>query len=342
MQYIFTGSYTDPEETAGVRCFSVAPDRTALTQLCTADVYSPTYVLYHNNLLYAVGRGSSGSYVYTFSFDGKTLTERSRTPADPDSWLCHLSIVGNALYAAAYASGRLVRFALDANGIPSRKEILTYTGSGVHPRQEHSHIHSAFPSPDGTFLLVSDLGGDAIHNYRIQADGALTQVQKIVTPAGSGPRHLTYSADGTFVYAITELSARVIVYARDIQTGLLTQLQITDCAPQERPDDTLSADIHLSRDGRFLYASTRGADCMAVYTVLPDGKLAAPVFLPSYASGPRNFSFSPDGQFAVIGGQYSNNIAICPVDENTGMLSAPVCTAEMPQATCAQWVELDI
>ncbi|MDO5783538.1 MAG: lactonase family protein [Eubacteriales bacterium] len=340
MQYIFTGSYTAPEGTDGVRCFSVTPDG-MLTQLCTADVYSPTYVLYQDGLLYAVGRAGSGSCVHTFSFDGKMLTEHGRTPADPDSTLCHLSIVGNTMYAAAYGSGRLVRFALDADGIPDRTEIILYTDSSVHPRQEHSHIHSAFPSPDEKFLLVCDLGGDKIHNYQIHADGSLTELQQIITPAGSGPRHLTYSSDGTFVYAITELSAQVIVYARNTETGILTQVQITHCAPQERPDDTLSADIHLSKDGLFLYASTRGADCMAVYAVLPDGKLDTPVFLPSYASGPRNFSFSPNGYLAAIGGQYSNNIAICPVDCKTGTLSAPVCTAEMPQATCAQWVEVD-
>lgn len=340
MRYIFSGCYTSPDGRDGVRCFSVSPDGT-LTQLCAADVYSPTYVLYHRGLVYAVGRTGAGSCVHTFDFDGKTLTERSRTPADADSSLCHLSIVGHTMYAAAYGSGRLVRFALDADGIPDRTEIISYTGSGIHPRQEHSHIHSAFPSPDARFLLVCDLGGDNIYSYQIHADGSLTERQRIAAPAGSGPRHLTYSRDGTRVYAITELSAQVIVYRRDVETGTLTQMQITSCVPQEHPDDTLSADIHLSTDGHVLYASSRGADCMAVYPVLPDGMLGAPIFQPSYASGPRNFSLSPDGQFAVIGGQYSNNIVVCPIDRKTGMLRSPIHTAAAPRATRAQWVETD-
>ena len=339
MQYIFTGSYTAPDGAAGVRCFSVDADGT-LGQLCTADAYSPTYVLFHNHLLYAVGRDGRGSCVHTFAFDGKALTEISRVPADPDSSLCHLSIVENTLYAAAYGSGRLVRFTLDANGIPTRTEIRSYTGSSVHPRQAHSHIHSAFPSPDKRFLLVCDLGGDKMFNYQIQPDGALTEIQQIATPAGSGPRHVTYRHDSTFVYAITELSAQVIVYARDAETGLLEQLQLIDCVPPQRPADTLSADIHLSGDETYLYASSRGADCMAVCAVRADGTLDTPVFLPSHTSGPRNFSLSPDGRFAVIGGQYSNNIVVCPIDRSTGLLGAPVCTADMPQATCAAWVEV--
>lgn len=344
MQYIFTGSYTSPDGTDGVRCFSIDLDN-RLTQLCAADIYSPTYVLYHHGLLYAVGRNGKGSRLHTFSFDGKNLTAISTVPAVEDSTLCHLSIVGNTLYASAYGAGKLARFRLDENGIPSCREILAYQGGSVHPRQDHAHIHSAFPSPDKHFLLVCDLGSDRIYNYCIQPDGSLlpNPVQpEIVTPAGSGPRHLTYTRDGIYVYVITELSAQVLVYQRNVQTGILTQIQITDCVPQERPEDTLSADIHLSKDEHSLYASSRGADCMAIYAVQSDGTLRAPVYTSSYASGPRNFSLSPNGQLTVIGGQYSNNIVICPIDPNTGIPCEPISETEMPQATCAQWIEIDI
>lgn len=342
-KYIFCGSYTDAQGHAGVRCFSVASDNSHLIPLCTADVYSPTYVLYHNNLLYAVGRTQDGCCVHTFAFDGHTLSRLGRTDGPAGASLCHLSVVDSTLYAAAYKSGQLLRFPLDAQGIPQTPQVISYTGSGPHPRQERAHVHSAFPSPDNRFLLICDLGSDRIYNDIILPDGSLapnTMQQEQIAPAGSGPRHLTYSKDGTRVYVITELSAQVLVYRRDAKTGVLTQQQVVDCVPADRPDDTLSADIHLSSDEQFLYASSRGIDCIAIFRVQANGALDIPTYLPCCTSGPRHFSLSPDGQYTVISGQYSNNIAICPIHSATGLLAEPVCTAAMPQATCAQWVQL--
>ncbi len=340
MDYIFSGSYTDDNGIDGVRCFAVNADM-SLTQLCTADAVSPTYVLYQDGLLYAIGRTPTGCCIHTFSFDGHALTQVGFVHGPDDTGLCHLSIVGDMLYAAAYQAGLLLCCPLDADRLPTEPQIITYIGSGPHPRQEQPHIHSAFPSPDNRFLLVCDLGSDRIRSYRIDNESSLHPHEaqpEITAPAGSGPRHLTYSGDGTRVYVITELSAQVLVYARDPETGILTELQVTDCVPQQRPDDTLSADIHLSADGQFLYASSRGIDLMAMYRVLPDGSLEPPTYQSSFVSGPRNFCLSPDGKYAAIAGQYSNNIVLCAIDAQTGALSEPIFDAPMPQATRAQWV----
>ena len=121
---------------------------------------------------------------------------------------------------------------------------------------------------------------------------------------------------------------------------MLTELQITDCVPAVRPDDTLSADIHLSADEHYLYASSRGIDYMALYHVRDDGLLSEPFYLPVFTSGPRHFSFQPGGTHIVITGQYTNTIAVCPVDRRSGLYVAPVCEVTVPQATCAQWVEV--
>lgn len=342
MQYIFTGSYTNPDGLDGVRCFTVGSDG-SLTQLCTANAYSPTYVLYHNGLLYTSGRSDTGCCIHTFGFDGHSLTPLHRIDS-PGGSTCHVSVIGQMLYACNYFTGELLRCPLGSNGIPTGEiEHICYRGSGPHPRQDQPHIHSAFPSPDNRFLLVCDLGSDRIYNYCLDETGNLISnpaQTELAAPAGSGPRHLTYTKDGTYVYAITELSGQVLAYTRDTQTGVLTEKQIIDCIPAVHPEDTLSADIHLSHDEQFLYASSRGVDCMAVYRVQPDGLLSKPIYQSSFASGPRNFSISPDGTCAVIGGQYSNNLVICHIDPQTGLLSEPICEAAMPQATCAQWVEV--
>lgn len=342
MQYIFTGSYTDPDGKDGVRCFAASPDG-KLAQLCTADAYSPTYVLYHNGLLYTSGRAETGCCVRTFAFDGHSLTPLHRIDS-PGGSTCHVSVVGRTLYACNYFAGELLRCPLHADGIPTGEvERILYTGGGPHPRQDRPHIHSAFPSPDNRFLLVCDLGSDRIYSYCIENDGKLLPnpaQTELIAPAGSGPRHLTYNKAGTRVYVITELSAQILVYARDPETGVLTELQITDCVPAVRPDDTLSADIHLSADEHYLYASSRGIDYMALYHVRDDGLLSEPFYLPVFTSGPRHFSFQPGGTHIVITGQYTNTIAVCPVDRRSGLYVAPVCEVTVPQATCAQWVEV--
>lgn len=342
MQYIFTGSYTSPDGKDGVRCFAVSPDG-ILTPLCTANAYSPTYVLYHHGNLYTTGRCETGCCIRTFAFNGHSLTPVHCIDS-PGGSTCHISIVGDTLYACNYSNGELLRCQLDANGIPTGElQIISYTGSGPHPRQDQPHIHSAFPSPDNRFLLVCDLGSDRIYNYSIGPNGSLTPnvaQPEIITPAGSGPRHLTYSKDGTHVYAITELSAQVLAYHRDIETGILEQIQVTDCVPKERPDDTLSADIHLSDDEQFLYASSRGVNYMAVYHIRSDKMLSEPFYLPVFTSGPRHFSFQPDGEHIVITGQYTDTVVVCALDKRTGLYGKPICEVSVPQSTCAQWVEV--
>lgn len=342
MQYIFTGSYTGPDGKDGVRCFAVSPEG-KLTLLCTADAHSPTYVVYRDGLLYACGRTPSGCCVHTFSFDGRGLTPAHRLDA-PGGSLCHLSVVGHTLYASCYPGGALLRCPLGADGIPTGALARTvYTGGGAHPRQDGAHIHSAFPSPDNRFLLVCDLGSDRIYNYCIRPSGELVpnpEQAEIATAAGAGPRHLTYNREGTRVYAVTELSRQVLVYARDPETGLLYELQTSGCAPETAPADTLSADIHLSDDGHCLYASSRGADCIALFHVLEDGTLSEPFYLPSFTAGPRHFSFQPGGAHIVITGQYSGTVVVCPVDRRTGLYVPAIDQVSVPQATCAQWVEI--
>jgi 6-phosphogluconolactonase len=150
-------------------------------------------------------------------------------------------------------------------------QMSSHPASRVNPeRQMSAHVHSTVSSPDGRFVFSNDLGADRVFVYRfdpkanpdlplVPADPAFVQL-----PAGSGPRHLLFSADGKHAWLTMEMSAQVAVF--DYRDGRLEQTQSVDLAAGQPVSDKAAAALHASADGRFLYVSNRGtANQMLVF-----------------------------------------------------------------------------
>ena len=77
----------------------------------------------------------------------------------PGSGYCHITALGNLLYASGYSGGCLSGFDL---GTQKLRQFIQHEGQGPDPqRQERAHIHSAQPTPDGRGLFVADQIGRA-------------------------------------------------------------------------------------------------------------------------------------------------------------------------------------
>ncbi|MBQ3065954.1 MAG: beta-propeller fold lactonase family protein [Clostridia bacterium] len=171
---------------------------------------------------------------------------------------CHLSLVGDAVYAANYVSGSISKMPLDGSGITT----VTHEGRSVHPtRQDKPHTHYIAPTPDGKYLAVTDLGLDKIFVY----DMDLRPISEVMLPAGSGPRHLAYSSDGQYAYCADELSAMVSVLS--YSDGRFTYLADYDSLPENArasiENNNISAAIRFY-DG-YVYVSSRGHDSVTVF-----------------------------------------------------------------------------
>ncbi len=222
--------------------------------------------------------------------------------------------------------------------------VIQETGSSVDPqRQTHAYAHSINCDPTGTFAISCDLGCDRIFLYRFDAQtGKLSpgDPPSISTVPGSGPRHLTFSADGKFVYEINEMGSSVNVYAFDSGKGSLTLLQSITTLKNHGKGNT-SAEVQIDPTGRFLYASNRlTTNYLTIFRIdAQTAKLSLAGYQDSLGKTPRNFRIDPTGKYLLLANQDSNTLVLFSIDPRTGLLSPvgkPIPTVHGPM--CVKFV----
>jgi 6-phosphogluconolactonase (cycloisomerase 2 family) len=200
--------------------------------------------------------------------------------------------------------------------------------SKVNPeRQASSHVHSALPTPDGKYVVTSDLGADKMLVFSYDGDRAKPlQPAKnpiVQLPPGSGPRHLLFSKDGKHAWLTLEMVAQVAVF--DYHDGVFRQTQLVDLKDRTSDQKVGAGGLHTSLDGKFLYVANRGdANQLLVFAIGSDGKLKENQRRSVEGLEPREFSFDPSGKFLLIANQKSNQIVTVKVDPATGMLGETV------------------
>jgi 6-phosphogluconolactonase len=158
-----------------------------------------------------------------------------------------------------------------------------------------------------------------------------------VTP-GAGPRHITFAPSGKFAYVIEELSGTIIAFSYN--NGRLHQLQSISSVPPDFHGFAGSADIHVSPDGKFLYASNRGeSNTIAVFSVNPlTGLLKAKQFDSVQGKAPRNFNFDPSGNFLLVANQDTDEIVIFKRNKQTGLLTDTGQRISAGNPVCIKWI----
>jgi 6-phosphogluconolactonase len=189
---------------------------------------------------------------------------------------------------------------------------------------------------------VCDLGLDRIFVYRADPMAASLTAEKpasIATAPGAGPRHSVFSADGKFLYVVNELNATVATYACNAESGSLKALSSVPTLPADFHGENTCGEIALHPGGRFLYASNRGHDSIAVFARNPEtGELTRIAITPCGGRHPRHFALSPDGSWLICANRDSDNLVVFKVDPATGQLTANGITAQVPLAVCVLFV----
>ncbi|SMG40761.1 6-phosphogluconolactonase [Arenibacter troitsensis] len=240
------------------------------------------------------------------------------------------------LAAANYSSGSIVIYPLEEKGgMIDDPQGVQHSGSGPHPNQKSAHAHCVQFSQNGKFLYAVDLGIDQILTYPINSDNKLGEAQvALQLDPGDGPRHLIFHPTENKVFIINELSSTVVSATVDEENGVFTKIDKKSTLPEDYQEPNACADIHISKDGKFLYASNRGHNSIAVYSVSEVGDLELLGIENVQGDWPRNFALSPDGNFLLVANQKSDNIIVFRVDKQTGLLkytgnqlglSQPVC-----------------
>ena len=254
---------------------------------------------------------------------------------------CHISITKNGkwLAVANYTGGSLATFPVNADGsIQPFTQHIIHSGKSINPaRQEKAHVHSVFFSPDEKFLFTPDLGMDQVTAYQFNPNNSqpLTPaaVPYISAEPGTGPRHLDFSPNGKFMYVIEEMGGTVSAYA--YQNGTAKRIQRIATHPADFKGQPGSADIHISPDGKFLYASNRGDENnLAIFAIAVDGTLTAVGYQSAMGAQPRNFIIDPTGNFLLVANQKTSNIVMFKRDKATGLLQLLSKQLDIPNPVC--------
>ena len=353
--YLFVGTYTEGGAVNGANAgskgiyvynFDAATGESTPVSTIAAD--NPSYLALapDGKFLYSVNEtnGAKPGSVSAFSFDRSTgklafLDKQPSGGADP----CYVAVDARRkwLMVANYSGGSYSALPISADGwLRPLTQTVQHSGSGPNKaRQEKAHVHSTIFSPDEKYLVVADLGLDNLSVLRFNASAE----QNPLTPAtdstvtiapGSGPRHISFSPDKPYVYLINELAGTVDAF--HYANGKFILLQELSSHPAGYSGNIGSADIHVSPDGKFLYASNRGdANSIVIYSIdAKTGKLTLKGFQPTLGNTPRNFMIDPTGQWLLVANQNGKNVVIFQIDQHTGLLTATGKQIEVPAPVC--------
>ena len=303
--------------------------------------------------VYSVGENEDeGGVAYALSFDKKNgklthLNSQKTFGGSP----CYINIdpKGKYVITANYTGGNVSVFKIKKDGtlFPSN-QIITFDKKDAPEPQPKSHLHCVAFTPEGKYLLADDLGKDKVHkfnlNYTEAEDNSVQFLQAGKPEAfdvekGSGPRHITFHPNGKYAYLINELSGKVTVFSYN--NGILKDIQYIASDTTPGTDKKGSADIHLTPDGKFLYASNRlKADGIAIFNVnQTNGKLTK-VGYQYTGIHPRNFIITPNGKLLLVACKNSNVIQVFKINSKTGLLEDTGKKIELDKPVCLKFASL--
>jgi len=308
-----------------------------------AEGVPASFLALHPSLPVLYGVGESPGIIAAFQIDTTTgrLTRLNQQPtvgAGP----CHVAVApGGAHVAVAnYGGGSVALFPLDAAGtLAPASAFVQHEGSSAHPtRQTKPHAHSVNFDPSGKFLLAADLGTDQVLVYRYDAaTGALApnDPPPAALAPGAGPRHLVFHPTGRYVYVVNELDNTVSAFAFDAAAGRLDLIGSTGTLPADFTGDNTTAEVRAHPNGRFLYASNRGHDSIALFHIdQANGALNFINATPTGGKTPRNFNLDPSGAFLIAANQQSDTLHTFRIDAETGALSPTGDPVASPRPMC--------
>jgi len=349
---VFVGTYTPSGGAAGIYLCRFDEDTLALSveRSCVGGA-NPSFLdldpggrfLYAVNELGYAENGAPRGEVRSFSVDPHTddirlLNCQSTLGADP----CHLAVhvTSQRLFVSNFRSGSVAVVPIGPDGslLPAIQCLQHEPPQSDGPAAAQPRAHSVTFSRDGRFAFVADLGLNRIMIYRVDpATGMLerNEPRSLEMVPGSGPRHMALHPNGRWLYIINERNSTIRACGLEARTGALRTLQDIASLPEGFSGKNISADIHLSPDGRFLYASNRGHDSIAIFAVEQDtGLLSRVGHVPCGGTTPRNFMVSPSGAHVLVANQDSGTVVVFLRNPHDGRLEQTGTKVEIPAPVC--------
>ncbi len=342
---LFTGSFTQTGENgftiydmnSGDGTLKLVSQSNAGPQpsyFCISEKHGFIYVA--NEITTYEGK-KSGSLT-TLSYDPATATvKKIHEMAVPNGGPCYISLSAGEdfLLFANYSGGSVAVVELDSKGMPlGVADYILYEPEG----KKVSHAHMISPDPSGKRIYVTDLGLDRVVIYSLDENGKLHQTGKASLAEGAGPRHFTFSSNEKKMYVINEINSTITVFDRDSE-GNLKEIQTLSTLSEDFKGKSACADIHIGKNGKYLYGSNRGENTIVTFRIGAEGKLKLAGRTTCGGDWPRNFVIDPTGKYLLVGNQRSGNISVFTIDRKSGLPSGAGENYKLLPPGCLKFME---
>ncbi len=361
--FVYVGTYTEAAQNGkaeGISVYRMDAASGALAHVRTvAGGPNPSFLAFDpaRRFLFAVNEtetfaGQPGGGASAFSLDASAgnLTPLNAQPTHGAS-PCHLCTdpTGRYLLSANYGSGSYAVHPIGADGrLGAASDVVQHTGSGPNSRrQDGPHAHMVTFDLSGRYALLVDLGIDRTLVYRLDTDTGKLSPHEVATASGAtqqasapsapgaGPRHVAFHPSNRYAYVLNELGCTVDAFTWDATAGTLAPLQTVTTLPAGFTGANTTAEIAVHPSGRFVYASNRGHDSIAIFALDPaSGLLTALGNEPTGGKEPRSFAIDPTGTFLLAANQHSGSIVTFRIDPSSGLLAATGAVAHTPTPVC--------
>lgn len=340
----YIGTYTKGDS-KGIYSFTLDAANGKITDVkAAASLENPTYltISQDNKYLFSVAKeGNSGGVAgYKILESGELILINNQLSEGASP--CHVSVneENSLLLSANYHKGSADSYRLNPeNGeIQAVLSSIFHEGSGPDERQEKAHTHYAGFTPDEKYAAVIDLGIDQLITYSLD-NGKLAEKSILNIAPGSGPRHLTFHPNGEYAYLMTEFSSEVLVLKYTSEDGSFQQLQAISTLPDDFSENNQGSAIHISSDGKFVYAANRGHDSIAVFEVKSGSfELSFVEHTSTEGNWPRDFVLDPSEKYLIASNQNSSNVVLYSRDKETGKLTLLDSEVNVPDPVCVKFL----
>ena len=353
---VFVGTYTDGGKSEGIYLYQMDNSTGALSFTgISAKTPNPSYLVIHPNKKWLFSVNELGSkedkYIGTvssFSIDlEKKQLNHINTVLSHGNYPCHISIdkSGKYVMVANYGNGSIAMYPINKDGSLSEASFVDqHRGKGPNAeRQEGPHAHMITQGFDNRFVYNTDLGMDKIMIYKMDdTNGSLTLTNYDASAKpGAGPRHMAFHDNKNWLYVVNELNGTIEAFMIDKLNGALTRFQVISTLEAGDTRFPGSADIHISPNGQFLYATNRSEiNTIAMFSIHPEsGMLTMLGHRSVKGKTPRNFVIDPSGKFLLVANQNSNNIVTFQIDPVTALLKETGLETTVPSPVCLKFME---
>lgn len=326
---LYVGTYTG-ENSQGIYVYNFNTKTGELSNKKLAiKAVNPSFLTFSKNkkTLYAVSENNEKSSVSSYTVTNNGELTLINTVNSKGNGPCHVQLNknGDKAVISNYGGGNFAVFNVHKNGsLQEASQVIDHT---IETKKAHTHSAKYL----GTNLFVADLGRNFLAHY-VEKQGNYALKEHYNMEAGAGPRHFEITKKGNYIYVINELNSTVSVLKKDDNS--YTNIQNISTLSDDFIGDSFCADIHLSKNEKFVYGSNRGENSIVVFKRnKKDGTLKKIQNISVSGDWPRNFTLAPNGKFLLVANQRSNNISVFKVHKKSGKLSL-LYSVEAPTPVC--------